>query len=62
MSFFPYKLLRLSVDDSLLKHLILIGSFDEVAREVSFDDLTGEYIERYLRSLLESTDQIYDPT
>lgn len=55
----PYKA---SAHHLLLKHLEFMSCFDGLAPEVTFNTLTSDNIEKYLKSLVKNTDQVYDPT
>lgn len=55
----PYKV---SVGQSLLKHLSFMGCFDDFAPDVTFEGHTSENIEAYLRTLVKNTDHNYYPT
>lgn len=49
-----------SVDRSLLKHLLFMGSFDEIAPDATVESLTNEQIKSYLDSLVQNKDA-YEP-
>lgn len=55
----PYKA---SVNSSLLKHLVFMGCFDDVAPDMIFDQLTDKDIKSYLKSFTQTKNRIYDST
>lgn len=51
-----------SIDRSLLKHLVFMGSFDDVDPNITYETVTSENIKDYLKNLVKNTDKLYDPT
>lgn len=49
-----------SIDNRLLKTMVFLGKFDEVARNVEADSLTSEHIKTYIPGLVQVTMSSFD--
>lgn len=50
-----------SIDHELLDNVFFMGTFEQIAPNIEVNELTDEYIETFIKSIIGKTDVLYDP-